>query len=187
MTFTYIEADLRKIIKSYFRDGCNYEVEYLDGSIAKYYCSNELEESRLENLMLKQALERQEKVNVKEMEVYKELSRIAAYLSSIACVLSIEEQKSVFALILGILCISSIKEFREKREMLNELKKYQIYIDIMDRIKEVNESELLKCIEFDNYYQIPLNLGTLDNYSLNDIKRIRKTLPILERKKENSK
>lgn len=187
MTFTYEDADLSTTIKRYFKNGYNYEVEYLGGSIAEYYCSNELEEDRLENLMLEQVLEREEKMNIKELEVSKEILRVISYLSCFACALSIEEQKSLLTLIAGISCILSIKDFRQKRKMLNELKKYQIYIDIMDRIKVVNQTELLKCVEFDSYYQEPLNLSNLDNYSLTDIKRIRKNLSILEEKKGNSK
>jgi len=52
----------------------------------------------------------------------------------------------------------------------------------MDRIKCVNETELLKCVEFDTFYQKPLDLRYLDEYTLGDMKRIRSELPKLEQK-----
>ncbi|MBQ8901981.1 MAG: hypothetical protein IJY87_02815 [Bacilli bacterium] len=182
MTFTYEGADLSTAIKSFSKMGCNYHIIYMDGSESQYYCSREDEEERLYNIMLEQALERNAKMNLKELEVTKEILKLMMVLSSYLYVLSLKEQEITYSLISVLAGIFSIKSFRERRKKLKELQKYQIFIEIMDRIKCVNETELLKCVEFDTFYQKPLDLRYLDEYTLGDVKRIRNELPKLEQK-----
>lgn len=182
MTFTYDGADLSTTIKTFSREGCNYHITYLDGSESHYYCSSEDEEERLYSLLLDQVLKRDENMQLKEIELSKEILKITMLLSSYLFVLSTVEQESLYSLISILAGIFSIKNYRERRRKINELKKYKIFVDIMDRIKEVRESELLKCVEFDTFYQIPLKLTHLDEYTLGDMKRIRTELPKLEQK-----
>ena len=185
MTFTYEGADLSTTIKSFSKNGCNYHIVYMDGSESIYYCSREDEEERLYNIMLSQVLERNEKINLKELELSREILKIIMALSGYLFVLSLKEQEITYSLISVLISLFSIKNFRERRKKLKEIKKYQIFIEIMDRIKNVNEAELLKCIEFETFYQKPLNLSYLDEYSLGDMKRIRTELPKLEQKTGN--
>lgn len=52
MTFTYLDADISKIIKSFSVDSYDYTVIYLDGSVSQYTSYNENEKLRLTKIML---------------------------------------------------------------------------------------------------------------------------------------
>lgn len=180
MTFTYDSADLSRIIKNFRQDGYNFYVEYLDGSVSEYYCANDEEYNRLINLMLEQALDRQKNMNVEYLEINKNLAGIISLLLSYLTSLSVERKQATLALISFILLIISCKDIKTKRRKIKELKKYQIFFEIMDEIKEVNETELLRCVEFEPMYQIPLTINHLDEYSYGEMKRIRKNLGVLK-------
>lgn len=59
---------------------------------------------------------------------------------------------------------------------MTELKKYRLFIDMMEELKTINISKLLECVEFEHMYQILLDLCHIDEYSYGDMKRIRKNL-----------
>ena len=181
MTFTYDDANLGLVIKKFSYNGCNFYVEYLDGSSSEYYCSNENEYSRLMNLMLEQALERQEKMNSSHLEINKKLGNVIRLLLSYLTVLSLDRQKDLLALVAFVFLIISTVDVREKKKKIQELKKYQMFLDIVGKLDEVNETELLKCVEFEPMYQIPLNINTLDEYSYGEMKRIRKNFDELKK------
>lgn len=180
MTFTYEGADLGTIIKSFSQNGLNFHVEYMDGSESNYYCSNDEEYERLTNLMVEQAILRNEKMQLETLDIKKQLAKFTTFLASYLSVLSINRQKDLIGIISILITITSLKNFRDIKKKIAELKKYQIFIEIMDEIKLVNESKLLECIEFDHMYQIPLTINHLDEYSFREMKRIRNNLEILK-------
>ena len=180
MTFTYEGADLSTTIKKVSKNGFNYHVEYMDGSENNYYCSNASEYEKLMNLMLAQIKLREEKMNLETLNFKQTIVRFVFLLSNYLNVLAISRQKDLISLISILIAIISLKDLNDVRKKIAELKKYRLFIDMMDELKTVNESELLECVEFDHMYQIPLDIYHIDEYSYGDMKRIRKNLEILK-------
>ena len=58
-------------------------------------------------------------------------------------------------------------------EEVSELKKYEIYLDLKKKLEENNDPNIFNGVK--NKSKI-LNINTLDNYSLKDIKKIRENL-----------
>lgn len=59
-----------------------------------------------------------------------------------------------------------------------ELEKYDIYLKIKSKLENIDNSTLFNEIK-KSKNTIPLNINTLDNYSLSDIKNIRYNLNIV--------
>ena len=180
MTFTYEGADLSTTIKNFSQNGLNFRVEYMDGSESYYYSSNETEYERLTKLMVEQAILREEKMQLETLGIKKQLAKFTTMLASYLSVLSISKQKDLISIISILIAIISLKNYRDMKKKIKELKKYQIFIDMMDELKGVNESKLLECIEFEHMHQIPLTINHLDEYSFGEMKRIRNNLDILK-------
>lgn len=180
MTFTYDGADLSTTIKKFSQTGLNYHVEYMDGSESNYYCSNELERERIINLMLEQINLREEKMDLEVLNLKRVLARFTLGLSGYLNVLAISRQQDLIYIISLICGIISLKDLRDIRKKVAELKKYRLFIDMMEELKTVNESKLLECVEFEHIYQIPLDICHIDEYSYGEMKRIRKNLDVLK-------
>lgn len=180
MTFTYEGADLSTTIKTFSQNGFNFHIEYMDGSENNYYCSNDLENERLINLMLEQIKLRDEKMNLETLSLKESLIKFTFVLSSCLNVLSISRQKDLISLISLLIAIISLKDLRTIKKRIAELKKYRLFIDMMEELKTIDISKLLECVEFDHMYQIPLDLCHIDEYSYGDMKRIRKNLDKLK-------
>ena len=55
-------------------------------------------------------------------------------------------------------------------------KKHKMFLELIDNVgeKELNSPKYTKCYEFDNLYAKPININTVDEFSLSDIKRMYK-------------
>lgn len=181
MTFTYLDCDISKIIKSFSVDGCNYTIIYLDGSISQYTSYNENEKLRLTEIMLNQAIDRQE--NIDEKHLIKSIE--AGYLTSIISVILggiyLVNRNTIGIIIFILKSLIELKFSMSINKKVNELKKYKLFLEMVKDLDEINKSGILKCVEFENIYQIPLDITTIDEYSYCDIKKIYKKYKLLDK------
>ncbi|MDO4963117.1 MAG: hypothetical protein Q4E75_03370 [bacterium] len=71
---------------------------------------------------------------------------------------------------------------RKTKNQIKELKKYKLFLVLASDLENVNTSEVLRCVERNPKYQVPLDPTTLDVYSYSYVKRIYKNY-----KKNNKK
>lgn len=186
MTFTYDGADLKTTIKRYESFGNYYHIEYLDGSCSNYYCSDEKETERIENVMRKQAIDRQRMMDVEEIirTVHKNLAGASlTFLSS--SVLYNYNEFSLCALTMagaGI-CLNGAKTGISR---VKELKKYKLFLEMEENLSGIDECELLSEVEPDHIYQIPFTINHVDDYSSREMKILSKKMDRMSRDQKSS-
>lgn len=181
MTFTYLDADSSKIIKSFSVDGYNYTIIYLDGSVSQYTSYSENEKFRLTKIMLDQAIDRQENMDEKYLVKSMKVCYLNSILSAILGGFNLVNRNTIGAIIFIIKSLIELKYSMSINKKVNELKKYKLFLEMVKDLDEINKSGILKCIEFENIYQIPLDITTVDEYSYSDIKKIYKKCNLLEK------
>lgn len=185
MNFTYQGADLSKVIKTFERSENNFHIEYMDGSTANFCCDSEKEADKIRKEMVEQAIDRQNNMNMSSIEKAKIFNQLFTILASINTVVLFNFKKEIIALL--VLIVGALFEVKttNKRETLKELKKYKLFLEMIDDIDYINSGKFLNCVEPDSLFQIPLGIDTLDRYSYGDIKIINRTL--MKEKKMNQK
>ena len=87
------------------------------------------------------------------------------------------KEMRVFASVLGsitaLTVVTNGLNYKFKNDEIKELEKYDIYLQIRGRLEIINDPNLFNGVK---KQQEPLNINTLDGYSLNDIIRIRDNL-----------
>ena len=176
MNFTHSNADISKTIKNVSYDNYKYSITYLDGSNIEYINYNKNEYDRLKKIMIDQAIERQNNINIDDLRLKKGLS-VMSSITILAGYIKVKGiDNSSLTLLLIFLLLISIYNYKENSKKIKELKKYKLFLEMLDNIDYINNSNILKCIEPENIYQIPLDINTLDRYSYNNIKTIKKKL-----------
>ena len=78
--------------------------------------------------------------------------------------------------------------YPQNQKYLREMKKYKLFLEFVDDLDIVNQSSSLKLVCFDNIYQIPVDIDTIDEYfSYSDIKILNKQYKRLKSKNEKDK
>ena len=154
-----------------------YEVKYLnnDNTILKNLTENNLENDRIE--MLRQAMERDlELYNSYKKNVIRDL--LAFSFSSLSFVFSTSGKSQLLFCLLFTISIYFGNTLVSDLKKYIELKKYHIFLEIKDELKKKENNDILNVIEFDKLYQDPkgIVIDNLDNYSIFDIKIIKKEL-----------
>lgn len=186
MNFSYEGADLSRIIKSYTKDGYKYIIEYLDGSDATYFSSNDKEVEKLKSVMIEQAKQRDKVFSEKCLD---KIPSINIFGTLVAC-LGINIAEISESMLLELVCIFvlgvNVGQIRANKRKRIELKKYKLFLELLDVLgeKELNSPKYTKQYEFDNIYAQPLMIETIDNFSLNDIKRVYKTYKLEKNSKQ---
>ena len=155
------------IIKDYSRHNYSYMVKYMDGFECNYCCSKEGHEEEIINKMLEQAKEREKLENVKLLKFKKNLSLFASIVSTL-CTISLYQQGKISALTI-ILLIASLYQYFKMKNRIEEIEKYKLFFELIPDLDTINHAEFLKCVECDNWYQIPFTINHLDEYSYNDV------------------
>ena len=181
MTFTYLDCDISKTIKSFSVDVYNYTIIYLDGSVSQYTSYNENEKLRLTKIMLDQAIDRQKNMDEKHLIKNMKLYYLNSILSVILVGFNIVNRNTIVAIIFILKSLIELRTSMSINKKVNELKKYKLFLEMVKDLDEINKSGILKCIEFENIYQIPLDITTVDEYSYSDIKKIYKKYNLLEK------
>ena len=182
MTFCSREQEESQIIKTVTKEGKNYYVEYLDGTISGYnnFEINHLEE--LEEKMISQAKERQnlEYKNTREIEIKYLIMLLPTLILS-----NISYNKDLFLLasLSYTVAIISLYQLRKNRKRIKEFKKYKILLKNYNFIKE--HPELQEVVEFEPYDQKEINIFNIDDYSLFAMKEVEIEIKKLKKKSKN--
>lgn len=180
MTFTYDDADLSTIIQNFNCWENLYHVDYMDGSFSEYYCADPDEKNRLEKIMLDQAIERNQRMNYDDKVLLMLCDTLLGAFNVGLAANAVNDKNYLFLAIPTLAAAFCLKDVVVKIKLLIELRKYQIFFDIMEDLKKVspqNMSSLIKNIEKDPFYRDPLDISHLDCWSLFDVMLIRKYLP----------
>lgn len=178
MTFSYDGTDLSTIIKKYEQNGSNYSIEYLDGSMNNYVCYNTEEEDNIKKLMIEQLKERQDNINLDELYKLKNIEFLASIIGALGSSVFYNNKEYFLALLTFIFLTVNLKGYRNKNKKVKELKKAKLFLEMIGDLEKVNQSQILKIIEFDNIYQKELNINTLDEFNYYDVKRIYNKLKV---------
>lgn len=172
MKFTYDGADLSETIKSFKHDGWQYTIEYFDGTSTNFVCSNEEQIKNIKQKMYEQAVERQDimadynyplKVT---LGLYLHIINTTAFTISISCKADFLTWLFSLGGLLNLFLLT--KNVRIKRE----LEKYLLFFKMYNHLDEVNKAKFMECIEFDHMYQKRLDIDTVDEFSLGEVKTL---------------
>lgn len=164
MTFAYDDANLKDIIKTFYCENNNFFIDYLNGTSTSYICYDENEEKRVKDLMIKQAIERDAKYDAINIERSKRIDAVLSTFFSIGCANAIHNRDYFSILVLNVCLMSTFVRLNEKNIKLKELKKYKMFLQLLDKVDEIN-------LELGDD-QIPLDISTLDDISYRKIKSI---------------
>ncbi len=171
-----------EIIDNYEKSESSIIINYLDGSNYVLPLSKE-NENKIMDLMIKQAILRDCTKNFEDIQDKKKTTfqnQIVSGLATIAfggiAFLANKNEKdlitfiaSIETIISGITFIINGLAFMVNSEELNELVKYHLYLEYKERLdKEIDNINLFEGIRGNTI----LNINTLDNYSLDEIKKI---------------
>lgn len=180
MTFSYPGADISKIIKYFYVDGHNYNVYYMDGTESEYTCYNEQEKERLTKLMIDQAIQRQEVLSdMSNLKKQLYISNSCVIASTIFTALGAKINSSAIVTIGFVGALVSLVISSGERKKIKELKKYKLFLEMVNDLDKINKPEILKSIEFEPIYQVPLDITTVDQFTYGDIKFIHKQYVLL--------
>lgn len=181
MNFSYKSADLGKIIKKYFIKDDKIYVIHLDGTVKMNIYSKELEEE-IKKTMVKQAIERTISNAPKEVaENIKQsfdglTTKFFLTSGTLASMLFVNNPEidlmlGIAGTILAAMALMHGINYKISTNDLDELVKYDIYLAIKDSLD--NNSILAE----------KLNINTIDRYSLNDLKKIKECIELLQLQK----
>lgn len=183
MKYGYAHANLGELIRNYKVSNDKIIITFLDGS-SKEIPFTEQNEAELLNEMLKQAKIMIMYKSEHDLEVEKyDVLRRAIRMIPITFLNYVTANKSdtyqVVRTLSGVLCgltaltiVTSSFIYNLKANELNELKKYRMYLYMKEAIDKT-DAYLFKGVKTKG---MPLNINTLDNYSLNDIEQISNNL-----------
>ena len=183
MKYGYARANFEELIRKYKVSNDKIIITFLDGS-RKEIPFTEQNEAELLNEMLKQAKIMRMNKSEHDLEVEKyDALRGAIRMIPITFLDYVTANKSdtyqfvrtlsgVFCGLTALTIVTSSFIYNLKANELNELKKYKMYLDMKEDIDKT-DAYLFKGVKTKG---MPLNINTLDNYSLNDIKQIRNNL-----------
>ncbi len=183
MKYGYARANFEELIRNYKVSNDKIIITFLDGS-RKEIPFTEQNEAELLNEMLKQAkiMRMNKSEHVLKVEKYDALRgaiRMIPITFSDYVTANKSDTYQVVRTLSGVFCglaaltiVTSSFIYNLKANELNELKKYKMYLDMKEDIDKT-DAYLFKGVKTKG---MPLNINTLDNYSLNDIKQIRNNL-----------
>lgn len=183
MKHGYEGAEAGELIQNYKTSNDKIIITFLDGTNYEMPLTEE-NEANLLNQMLEQAEERKKGLSIYDLNQKRTKALICTitqvgYTALNILGVSFADSKGmrVFASIVsGITALTVVMnglDYRFKNDEIKELEKYDIYLQIRTGLENADDSNLFNGIR---KQETPLNINTLDNYSLNDIKKIRDNL-----------
>lgn len=164
MTFAYDDSNLKEIIKTFYCENNNFFIDYLNGTSMSYICYDKNEEKRIKELMIKQAIERDKKYNLSNLERSKKLDVVFSVFDTVGSAYLIYDRNYFLIPIFSGLLTSTLIRLNNKNNKLQELKKYKMFLQLLDRLDEINQE-----LEDD---QMTLDITTVDDISYRKIKSI---------------
>lgn len=175
MNFYDGKENNRDLIKDYSANKDYIKVNYLYDDSSYTYNYSKIKEEEIINLMIEQALKRDEELYDK---IYKETKIYLSQtlLSTIPLILCLKEDLQLLLCLTFIAGLISSMNLIETYEKLKEMKKFRLYHSMKKELDKPENLDITKIIEFDPMYREPINIGTLDKFSYNDVKMIKKEL-----------
>ena len=191
MKHGYNGANQEEIIKNYEKNDDKIIINFLDGGMYEVPLTKQNEINLLDK-MFYQATERNNNLSIDELKKIKKIFINGAVINSVLCGQSVligsavdpESIISKFAAFIfgcarGSAMAYSI-EYILLANRIMELEKYDIYLKIKSKLEKIDNPTLFNGIKKSKNIT-PLNINTLDNYSLSDIKNIRDNLKKYEK------
>lgn len=170
-----------KIISNYEKYYNNIIVKYINGEERIFSIS---EKNNIEQEMIKQARNRDEELFEKVYwEKKKYILQFAA--SFIPLTMSAKIQFALVFYIAFIYATVKLYQIVKTHKKLEELKKYRLFLGMQSELEKEKNSDITKIIEIDPYERKEININTLDDFSYNDVKIIKKELKRRNKIKEN--
>ncbi len=185
MTFGYSGAENRDLIEYFEFIDEVLKINYLDGTYGLVpYSEKEVE--KIKKLMLQQAIDRQNSTAlVDETKERNENLGMAIFLFLYASLYFIKLHKMDFcvsslisstAMLFDVYSLYLLKKSNDK---IKELNKYAIFLKYHEKIEKYSlDPKLYKKIKGEDNY---LDINTLDEYSLEELKQIRRNIRVIER------
>lgn len=184
MNFWYDENTLDDAIRSYIKMDDEIIVFYFNGNILGIKYNEDVEKELIQD-MINQAEARNEDISVNDLKrrVLKSNTKLftsifGGFASGIAAnIQSVEANtRHIFGwatLILGVFAFLEEKKNNNIGKQIEELEKYKLYLGMRKELEENYDETTFRGIKaFDGLF----NINTLDNYTLSEVKRIRKNL-----------
>lgn len=176
---------LKDVIQNYSIENDKIIINFLDGTHYEIALT-EKNEQTLINKMLEQAQKRSDSGALQSLLVQSGLHLNisifgALMLTFVLGIYYSSEKLSSLSLSLSAVLLLALEVLNVRAiglsDKVNELKKYDIYLSIRERLEQINDPNIFNGI--DNGETL-LNINTLDNYSLKEIKQIRQNLALCE-------
>lgn len=176
MKFVTNYFDLSKTIKRLNYDNNNFCIEYFDGTISQYYCSDPNHLKELKTKMLEQAIERQLQFSLVDFEREEFIKASIYFILMLGLNYAVITEKDLLTWICIFLIAYNIKRHIKMEKHKRELKKYAIFFDLYDDLETINNSKFMECLEFEHLYQKRLDIDTIDDFTLREVKVLKKNL-----------
>lgn len=189
MKYGYKGAESSELIRCYestangkiiitFLDGSNFEIPLTEDNI------NELRKEMLEQAQKRSKAVSLDMLRTKRTQTLVELMILSGMSVSSSTFPLYDDSvgvRVVSGILSGIAAVTAVVcgvEYKFRNDEIKELEKYDIYLSIRERLETINDPNLFNGIK---QHEGPLNINTLDNYSLSEIKTIRDNLKRFEK------
>ncbi len=184
MKYGYNNIPKKELIKNYKSSDDKIEITYLDGSKKVFPLTEEIKKSIISKMLLQAQERKNSKTLEKAMKEKKELLlNIIGEVGVLALSLASYQMYNTdniatligfFGGLTGLVIVREGIDYKFNADEIKELKKYDIYLSIREKLKNKKEQKL--------------TINTLDNFSLNDLEEIQTNLnstqngPVLTKK-----
>ena len=160
-----------------------YVIHYLDGREVTLYNQDEFYITMLGYIMLDQAIERDRRLyKLRKEDFYKSIfMSFMIIMYCLSCTIMTRETDkrmlyTMYLLFEASVSVWSIKVIKDNKTTLDELKKYRIYLNMRKELEKQENKDITKILETDPYRRKKLNINTIDDFTLRDVKIVKKEL-----------
>lgn len=161
----------------------DYVIHYLDGREVTLYNQDEFYITMLGYIMLDQAIERDRRLyKLRKEDFYKSIfMSFMIIMYCLSCTIMTRETDkrmlyTMYLLFEASVSVWSIKVIKDNKTTLDELKKYRIYLNMRKELEKQENKDITKILETDPYRRKKLNINTIDDFTLRDVKIVKKEL-----------
>lgn len=184
MKYWYDDNTLDTAIAYYKRMDDKILVHYFNGNVVPIQYKEEIEKELIQE-MICQAEERDKNISIETLKSVKKKNNLdLAYeiglgYSGVICSnfteinYNVRLACAIISIASGLFALNKTAKLNEVSRQIEELEKYKLYLSMRKEIEGNYNQETFNGIRF---FDGNFNINTLDNYSLNEVKRIKKNL-----------
>ena len=179
MNFCSYSQDKGEIIKNIEKNNLCYKVNYLDGTSKSFYTNDKEHLKELEKIMIEQAFDRDEEMyKSKKDEAFCNTAMSIVTIISYSClnIITPKDLKTIFVILTAFIATANVNMTVHSKKQLKELKKYRLFLEMYKDLEKIENKDITKILELDPYYRKNLNITTLDDFKLREVKMIKKEL-----------